>query len=301
LLRDRIDLGREMKRCIACNHRVDNADWHCDACGCRAPRIQGILALAPELASASSSGFDEQEFAALAAVEQGSFWFRGRNRIIEWAIARYSGAARSFCEVGCGTGFVLQGIGRAFPELDLYGSEVSVAGLSYAAARVPRAALFQMDATRMPFDQEFDAIGAFDVLEHIDDDRAAIRGLLRALKPGGHAFVTVPQHMFLWSGEDEAARHVRRYAAAELERKLAEAGFRVKLRTSFVSFLLPAMLLSRLALRKRTTGARSAELRLPRALDATFQATLEAERALISAGVRLPAGGSQLVVAVRPA
>jgi SAM-dependent methyltransferase len=290
----------DLKHCIACDHPVPGADWRCQACGSQATRIHGFLALAPDLARASQAGFDAREFAALAAVEQSSFWFRGRNRLIVWALSRYGGEARTFCEIGCGTGFVLQAVAAAFPHLSLSGSELAVAGLAYAAQRVPRAALFQMDATRIPFTNEFDAIGAFDVLEHIEDDRRAIGQILRALRPGGCAFVTVPQHMRLWSAEDVAARHRRRYARAELEEKLLSAGFRIELRTSFVFLLLPAMLASRLTLKKRRTGACSTELNLPPALDAAFEATLEVERILIARGVRLPIGGSQLVVASKP-
>jgi SAM-dependent methyltransferase len=291
---------RDVKHCIACDRPVSGAGWRCETCGCNVPHIDGFLALAPDLARTSRGGFDAREFAALAAVEQNSFWFRGRNRLILWALARYCSRARTFCEIGCGTGFVLQAIATAFPRLALSGSEVSVSGLAYAARRVPRATLYQMDATRIPFVEEFDAIGAFDVLEHIEDDRRAIEQVLRALRPGGQALVTVPQHRVLWSEEDVTARHHRRYARTELEDKLRQAGFRIELRTSFVCFLLPAMLVSRLAMKKRRTGAFSTELNLPRTVDAAFQATLDAERMLIAAGVRLPVGGSQLVVASKP-
>jgi 2-polyprenyl-3-methyl-5-hydroxy-6-metoxy-1,4-benzoquinol methylase len=290
-----------MKICSVCNHPGLGDDWRCPRCGFQAPRIEGFLALAPELAQASAGGFDVREFQALASVEQTSFWFRGRNRLIQWAVRRYCREARSFCEIGCGTGFVLQGLARACPELALFGSEVSVAGLAYAATRVPGATLFQMDATHMPLAEEFDVIGAFDVLEHIEDDRQVIRQVFRALRPGGHMIVTVPQHMLLWSAGDVAAHHVRRYARRELIEKLSEAGFRIALRTSFVFFLLPALAASRLASRNRTACTQSAELSLPRPVDSTFESTLAVERALISAGVRFPFGGSQLVVATKAA
>jgi SAM-dependent methyltransferase len=290
-----------MKICRVCDHPGLGDDWRCPGCGYQAPRIEGFLALAPELAEASANGFDASEFRLLASLEQGSFWFRSRNRLIQWAARRYCREARSFCEIGCGTGFVLQGLARACPELALFGSEVSVAGLAYAAARVPRATLFQMDATRMPLADEFDAIGAFDVLEHIEDDRQVIRQVFRALRPGGHMIVTVPQHMLLWSAGDVAAHHVRRYARRELVEKLSAAGFRIELSTSFVFFLFPALAASRFASRKRPAHTQSAELSLPRALDVTFESTLALERRLIAAGARFPFGGSQLVIAVKPA
>ena len=47
------------------------------------------------------------------------------------------------------------------------------------------------------FREEFDVIGAFDVIEHIDDDVAALKGIHKALKPDGDILMMVPRHMFL--------------------------------------------------------------------------------------------------------
>ncbi len=55
-----------------------------------------------------------------------------------------------------------------------------------------------------------DLVVAFDVLEHILDDAAALREVERVLRPGGCLLVTVPADMDLWSAHDEAVGHVRR-------------------------------------------------------------------------------------------
>ena len=286
-----------MKICPECATRFGGGEWECPQCGFRPQAIDGYLTHAPALALASASGFRPEEFEVLARLEEDSFWFRGRNKLIMLALRRYCSGARSFLEIGCGTGFVLRGIVRDFPQIALYGSEVSVAGLDVAARRNPAATFFQMDAGSIPYQEEFDAIGAFDVLEHIEDDGCVIGQIYRALKPGGHAIISVPQHMFLWSEQDRHARHFRRYCTRELERKLESAGFRIELRTSFVTLLLPALYLSRRLARRRDVGDGVAELRLPPMLNRPFEWTLDFERWLIDHGVRLPAGGSQLVVA----
>jgi SAM-dependent methyltransferase len=250
----------------------------------------------------SGGGFDPASFEHLAALEEGSFWFRGRNDIILWALGRYAPGARSMLELGCGTGFVLQGVHRAHPEMRLVGSELFEEGLVHARRRLPGVELVQTDARQMPYDAEFDVIGAFDVLEHIDDDRRVLGEVARALRPGGTLLVTVPQHPWMWSPADDYARHVRRYTRRELRGKLADAGLTVRRTTSFVSLLLPAMAASRLLQRgeEKTYDPvgeheRTARLRGP------LEATLRGERALIRAGVSLPAGGSLLAVAQRPA
>ena len=264
----------------------------------------GFQALAPDLAAASE-GFDTALFAELAALEARSFWFRARNRLIVWALRRYFPGFTGFLEIGCGTGYVLQGVAAAFPAATLCATEAQTEGLCHAAERVPRATFLQMDARHMPFDREFDVIGAFDVIEHIAEDEAVLGEMHRATLPGGGVLLTVPQHPFLWSEYDVRAHHVRRYTAAELRHKLVRAGFEIVRMTSFVSLLLPLMMLSRRS-RHSTHGPAAdydplAELRTGSFANALLERMLGVERMLICGGLSLPCGGSLLVAARRPA
>jgi SAM-dependent methyltransferase len=262
--------------------------------------MAGFPAFAPELAHAEA-GYDSAHFSALAELESRNFWFRARNRILVWALGRYFPGARRFLEVGCGTGFVLSGITAAFPALEIAGSEVAAEGLGFAARRVPAARLIQMDALRIPFREEFDVAGAFDVIEHIEDDRAVLHALRDALVPGGGLMLTVPQHPFLWSEYDMRARHLRRYRAADLRARVVEAGFEIVKMTSFVTLLLPLMAVSRFTQQKIRAGYDPlAELRIAPWLNWTLEQALGLERLLIRAGISLPVGGSLLVVARRP-
>lgn len=289
-----------MKVCQACNARFESAEWRCPQCAFQPALIAGYVAHAPFLASDSASGFSVEEFGLLASLEERSFWFRGRNKLLISALRRYCGSARCMLEIGCGTGFVLRGVGAALPRLTLYGSEVALAGLAFAKARNPAATLFQMDATAIPYEEEFDVIGAFDVLEHIEDDARVVAEVFRALKPAGHAIISVPQHMFLWSDQDRRAQHFRRYAVDELQDRLEATGFRVELKSSFVTLLLPALYLSRRWAVRRDAEEATSDLRLPPVVNRVFEWTLDLERKLIDWGGRLPVGGSQLIVAEKP-
>jgi SAM-dependent methyltransferase len=286
-----------VKRCLACGARFEAAAWRCPQCGAEPEAIGGFPAFAPALAR-GGAGYDPEHFDRLFALEAGHFWFRARNRLIQWALARHFPGARSFCEIGCGTGYVLSGVREALPGAVLSASEAYAEGLPFAARRVPGARLMQMDARAIPFEEEFDAIGAFDVIEHIADDRAALRSMHRALAPGGGLLLTVPQHPWLWSWMDEEAHHVRRYTAPELRTKVEEAGFRVQRMSSFVSLLLPAMMLSRLGRRKAAVEADPySEFRMSPGVNHVLEWVLGLERGMIRAGVSFPAGGSLLLVA----
>lgn len=288
-----------MKICLSCDSRFEASDWLCPSCQSSPMLLQGFPAFALDLAEAND-GFEAGLFDELAPLEAKNFWFRSRNQLIVWALSKYFRGIDCFLEIGCGTGYVLSELESAFPELRLSGSEIFSNGLHYAKDRISRCDLLQMDARNIPFDEEFDVIGAFDVLEHIADDERVLTELYRAVKPGGGIILTVPQHQFLWSQADEHACHERRYSAKELKQKVQQAGFSVERVSSFVSLLLPLMMLSRL--RQRNLNKEFdplAELKICGLTNWALGEVLDLERVLIRMGFSLPAGGSLLLVAYK--
>lgn len=249
------------------------------------------------------SGFKSHYFKELASVEADNFWFRGRNKLILWALQTNVPTLHNFLEIGCGTGFVISAISKQFPKAHLAGSEYFEEGLPFARERLPKATFTQMDARSIPHDSEFDAIGAFDVIEHIEADELVLKQIFKALRPGGVIVVTVPQHPWLWSIVDVYACHFRRYSAKELHQKVVQTGFEIVRSTSFVTTLLPAMYLSRLFQRNKVDVKidEIAGLRINPILNKVFEWFLVFELALIRCGVSLPVGGTRLLVARKPA
>lgn len=288
-----------MKVCLSCGQRFTADDWRCPFCKWAPERLEGFMSFASNL-SAINDGFEVEYFEKLFMLENSNFWFRSRNKLLTWALRRYLSQAESFFEIGCGTGYVLSAIQREFPSLRLYGSDIFSSALTFAEQRLNNVSLFQMDARQIPFDSEFDAIGAFDVLEHIDEDRFVLQQMMKALKPGGKIMLTVPQHRFLWSQMDDYACHKRRYTRRELIRKAMEIGFQVIYSTSFVSLLMPLMFLSRM--KKRLIpdefNPRS-ELEVGFTINSVLENTLTVERLFIKWGFSFPVGGSLLLVANR--
>ncbi len=286
-----------MKYCPFCAQVFENSDWHCPNCGWKPEKRDNVLIFAPELES-PNSGFRSSSFALLASLEANYFWFRVRNELIIWALEKYGAKISSFMEIGCGTGFVLQGIARSFPEIRLAGSEIYTKGIAFAAERCREGEFMQMDARQCPFIDEFDAIGAFDVIEHIEADNKVLKQIYQSLKPYGLLLLTVPQHRWLWSKVDENACHIRRYTKKELHDKIALAGFNILRSTSFVTSLLPCILLSRL-MRQNNPGrfVAESEFQINPVLNQFFEKILRLELRLIQNGVSFPVGGSRLVVA----
>ncbi len=286
-----------MKECISCRRAFDAADWKCPGCGYHPATIEGRLAFAPE-SSAQSEGFKPEYFDQLFKLEACNFWFRGRNRLILWALRMYCAPLVSFLEIGCGTGYVLTSIEKAFPGSRLSGSEVYSSGLAYAARRIISGELFQMDARNMPFREEFDVVGAFDVLEHIEDDEVVLRQIHKALKVGGAVIATVPQHDFLWSYVDEYSHHVRRYSSKDLLHKAERSGFQIVRMTSFVSLLLPLLFLSRARVpNDRASFDPAMELSIKGWKNTVLEQAMSVERGMIRLGLNFPVGGSLLMIA----
>jgi SAM-dependent methyltransferase len=286
-----------VKRCLSCEARFSADDWTCPACGRAPASCDGIRAFAPELAA--GTGIDaEYRFDALEAADATHFWFRSREELILWAIRRYVPTIRSAFEIGCGPGAVAGAISRAMPGVHVTAGELLLEWLQRARRRFPDVDFLQLDVRCLPFDAEFDVVGAFDVIEHLDDDTGALTAMRDATRPGGAVVITVPQHPSLWSAVDDFSHHRRRYTRPELASKLRLAGLQVMRITSFALAILPAIIASRALAR---TFDPERELRVPQTANCVLRVLSSLERRAIAAGISLPAGGSLLAVAHRPA
>lgn len=265
-------------------------------------QIEGIKCYAPELARANDY-FPAEYLRHLYKIEDEHFWYRSRNRVIKRLFKNYLGTidSKKIMEIGCGNGFILKGL-TDFKNYTLYGADIHIQGLKNSKDRLPEVDFIQLDATRMPFEKEFDAIGAFDVLEHIEDDVAVIKNVHKALKPKGYFFITVPQYQWMWSNMDNIDQHKRRYSHNELNSKLTQNGFNVLYISSFVFALFPLMAVSRLLKRNKKFQEKSfeeklTELRLSPTMNFLLESFMRIDELLLKMRLSLPFGGSLIAVA----
>ena len=121
----------------------------------------------------------------IVAAESWHFWFRARRRLVLWALRFYFPRLRSLLDVGCGTGFVLDGLRRASPDLALAGCDVRLDAVCRARQRLHDVRLFQADILRLQVRPHLDAITALDVIEHLDDDEEALTEMFGRSTPVG--------------------------------------------------------------------------------------------------------------------
>lgn len=188
---------------------------------------------------------DASLFAEMARIQNTHWWFRARRKILARLIEMLNlPEPAAVLELGCGAGgnlTMLQrfGVVRAV-ELDAsaraYASKIS--GLNVEAGCLP---------DRLPeWSDQFDLVCMFDVLEHIEDDAAALRRIRQLVRRGGRVLITVPAYGWLFGPHDRAHHHFRRYTKRALRQKLREAGFRVARIGYFNTLLFPAVVVERL-------------------------------------------------------
>lgn len=149
--------------------------------------------------------------------------------------------------------------------------------------------------------RQYDLVLMLDVLEHIEDDAAALGSLQQLLKPGGQAILTVPALQSLWSVHDVINLHYRRYSKGGLQHLIEDSGFAVRDLRYFFIWPLGLMYLRKLILGTRQRPGKSYTVRVPSApLNTLFASLSRAEQRLMRFGVRWPLGSSLLAVVKRP-
>lgn len=181
-------------------------------------------------------------------VEDRSFWFRHRNQCISSMIRNHPFSGGPLLDIGGGNGYVAQRLAQDGCDVLLLEPGTTGArnarqhrGLEHVAcAKVE-------DAGFMP--GSFGAIGMFDVIEHIEHDRAFLERVAPLLTTGGRLYLTVPCHQWLWSQADVHAGHFRRHTRRSLE-NLLEGLFGIEyLGFFFRPLVLPQYLLRALPYR----------------------------------------------------
>jgi SAM-dependent methyltransferase len=231
----------------------------------------------------------------MAELDSRHWGYRARREILGRLIARrlkLPDDAR-ILEIGCGTGHNLPMLGR-FGQVD--GIEIDEEARAIASARLGRpVGLAPLPELPGVADGSYDLVALLDVIEHVEDDEAALRSVARKLKPSGRILITVPAHPWMWSAHDVANHHFRRYTRKALHDLIHRSGLRVELLSYFNSILFPVAAAARLA--GRLTGRQGSDDALPPApVNKSFELLFGLERHLIGR-ISLPPGVSLVSVA----
>jgi SAM-dependent methyltransferase len=216
----------------------------------------------------------------MAALDERHWWYRARREVLAALIRRLvkPPADARILEIGCGTGHNFSMLGT-FGHVDALELDDEVRG--YAEKRLGREIMSAPlpELAGVP-ERSYDLIGAFDVIEHIDDDQAALASIATRLKPGGKFVMTVPAHQWMWSVHDVVNHHKRRYSKRALKRLIDNSPLRLDAIGYFNSLLFPAAVAERVSSKLRRKD--DADLKLPAApLNTALERTFALERHLV--------------------
>lgn len=234
-------------------------------------------------------------------LEEKSFWFCHRNRIISMVVKKYS-PCDVFFDIGGGNGYVAKLLHKLGYKVVLV--EPGAKGVSHALARGLRSVVQGAIEDCLFHTATVPAFGIFDVLEHIEDQHSYIARLRDALIKQGILYVTVPAYSWLWSEADTLAGHYRRYSLDSLTNVLKSSGFRIDYATYFFSILPAPILLFRAlrSLRARSNKQKNSDVLRDltgwnKTLNALALGILSVEQWFVGRSISMFCGSSCLVVA----
>ncbi len=246
-----------------------------------------------------------EEYERMYRFEDRYWWFVARRHLITSLLQTYypRDGRLHILDIGCGTGAMLDELAPFGP---VVGADFSPEALQFCVTRGVGANLARADVRRLPFaDASFDVVTAMDIVEHIDDDKAASCEIFRVLRPGGRLLVTVPAFSSLWSEHDEALHHHRRYTVPRLKDLFQRVGLTVDKVSYTVTTLFPAIWMfrqvSNLLPKQRADGEKNANLiHFSAPVNAALLALSQWETRLVHRR-NLPFGVTVVCIARKPA
>jgi SAM-dependent methyltransferase len=213
----------------------------------------------------------------------------------------------SIMEVGCSAGHLLADMRRELPNAALTGGDYTLGTLIKLGAKMPEIPLVRFNLADSPLaSNTYDAMVLLNVLEHIEDDVAAVGHIARMLKPGGVAVIEVPAGPELFDDYDRELKHFRRYKLQGLCDVIEGAGLRVERRNYLGALIYPAFYLAKKLSQNRPKPAAEREQHVAKAIGATSRLNpighaVMAFEEMLSRAVEYPRGIRCVVTARKPA
>jgi SAM-dependent methyltransferase len=238
---------------------------------------------------------DPLVYQRMASHEDVHWWFVARRMVISRLIDRFVKHDRNLkiLEVGCGTGGNL-GMLKRFGTVTATECDETARGIASRKHDIEIRDARLPDLGGLP-ENKFDLVLLLDVLEHVEDDLGALKGLASRHSDGGRLVITVPAHPWLWSMHDEIHHHFRRYTPATLRSVAEAAGYSVEAIGYYNSLLFPLAIITRFV--KKLIGSDAADDAMPgRAVNPVLRNIFALERYLVGR-VPMPTGLSLYLVA----
>ncbi len=234
----------------------------------------------------------------MAEIQQKHWWYEGRRNIIAGVISTLSlkpSKDNNILEIGCGTGANLNTL-KEFG--NVHGAEPHDFAREYSREVSGSPIEDAFLPNNIPFDKNFDLIGAFDVIEHVDEDLDSLRAINNRLNKDGYAVFTVPAFQWLWSKHDEVNHHKRRYTKKQFNKLLIDADYDVELISYYNFWLFPIVAAIRGIKNITKSTNETGDVKLPNSslVNSVWCKVFSSENILIKSRIPLPFGVSIIAV-----
>lgn len=173
---------------------------------------------------------NKKVYIEMKKIQNNHWWFTARKEIIMDVFKHLclKKGNNKILDAGCGMGVMLN---ELLNFGDVYGMDMSEVSVNYCKKRLGDNKVFKGKLPDdLPFGSNcFDSILALDLLEHIENDKDAVKSLYSMLKSGGRLLITVPAFQMLWGYNDVVCKHYRRYVKREIVNLCENAGFKIKM------------------------------------------------------------------------
>jgi SAM-dependent methyltransferase len=236
------------------------------------------------------------EYATMAEREQTYWWHLGRLQIIQTYMRVIQGKKHKLkiLNVGCGTGGTIDML-EDFGQTD--NVDISDEAINFMRQNGYKR-LTKVNNIELPFrDKTFDVVGAFDVLEHIEQEADALKEWGRVIKDDGAILLTVPAYQWLWSDHDVSLHHKRRYTIKSLDAAAKKAGLKLQRQSYAIVFSLPLVVGFRFVNKAlgRKANSETSYVNVPAWINAMFTQLLHAE-AKLHKSISFPAGTTVIAI-----
>ena len=184
-------------------------------------------------------------YAELYQIENNHWWHHHKRALVHQMITHFCPEKGKVLDVGAGTGKMLQELKQS--GWQIFGIDTHQEAIKQSKRRDIPIQLIDIAKQSLPYqDNSFDLVIALDTLEHIANDKKAIKEINRVIKPAGIIILTVPAYQWLFCYWDKMLGHYRRYSSKTLKRLVNNSGLEILFLSYFFSYLLLPTVITRL-------------------------------------------------------
>lgn len=185
---------------------------------------------------------DQSVFEKVHRLQKEGFWFwAGRNKITLALLEKHDLQISDhvILDIGSSEGAFLDYLKSR--RLKFTGIDIDEKAIEFCRKRGLGDNIRYGNIKDIPFEEEsFNIVTALDIVEHVDDDLKAMREINRILVRGGISLIIVPAYQWLWSKNDVAYHHQRRYSRKSFIQLAEKGGLKIEQWSYFNFFLFPA-------------------------------------------------------------